>query len=70
MAACAQAIDAGVPLTGYYAWSLMDNFEWAFGYEKRFGLVHVDYETLKRTPKESAYVYAQIIKENGLEYES
>ena len=47
----------------------MDNFEWAFGYEKRFGLIHVDYETLKRTPKESAHYYADIIKRNGLAHE-
>ena len=69
IAACSKAIEEGVPLTGYYAWSLMDNFEWAFGYEKRFGLIHVDYETLKRTPKESAYYYADIIKRNGLAHE-
>jgi beta-glucosidase len=51
--AAANAIAAGVPLAGYFVWSLMDNFEWAFGYSKRFGLVHVDYETLVRTPKAS-----------------
>jgi beta-glucosidase len=42
-----------LPVKGYFAWSLLDNFEWAFGYEKRFGIVHVDYETMKRTPKGS-----------------
>ena len=63
---CAKAIERGVPLTGYYAWSLMDNFEWAFGYEKRFGLVHVDYDTLVRTPKESAKYYANVIAQNGV----
>ncbi|MBZ0310033.1 MAG: beta-glucosidase [Anaerolineae bacterium] len=52
-----QAIAEGAPVTGYFAWSLLDNFEWAFGYEKRFGIVHVDFETLKRTPKRTAYVY-------------
>ncbi len=47
------AIDAGVPTVGYFVWSLLDNYEWAYGYEKRFGLVHVDFDTLKRTPKAS-----------------
>ena len=60
------AIKRGVPLTAYYAWSLLDNFEWAFGYEKRFGLVHVDYDTLVRTPKASAWWYRDVIKGNGL----
>ena len=49
--ACHQAIEEEVELSSYFGWSLMDNFEWAFGYEKRFGLVYVDYETLERTPK-------------------
>ena len=43
----------GCPIKGYFAWSLLDNYEWAFGYDKRFGLVHVDYDTLDRTPKDS-----------------
>jgi beta-glucosidase len=63
--AAGQALEAGVPLTAYYAWSLLDNFEWAFGYEKRFGLVHVDYETQKRTPKQSALWYRDTIQRNG-----
>jgi beta-glucosidase len=53
LAAAAEAIEAGVPLKGYMIWSLLDNYEWALGYEKRFGLVHVDFETLERTPKAS-----------------
>lgn len=52
-AAAKDAMDAGVPLAGYYVWSLMDNFEWAHGYKSRFGMVHMDFESLKRTPKAS-----------------
>ena len=55
LGAAHQAIKSGVPLKGYYMWSLMDNFEWAFGYDKRFGLIHVDYSTLERRPKASYY---------------
>ena len=54
VAAVARAADAGVDLRGYFVWSLMDNFEWAFGYERRFGVVHVDYATQQRTLKNSA----------------
>ncbi len=61
-----KAIEAGVKLKGYYVWSLMDNFEWAEGFTKRFGIIHVDFNTLKRTPKKSAYWYSKVIKENGL----
>ncbi|MDP9796891.1 beta-glucosidase [Catenuloplanes nepalensis] len=64
--ACHAAIEAGVPLKGYFAWSLMDNFEWSWGYTKRFGMVHVDYETQTRTPKTSARWYADVIRRNGL----
>ncbi|WP_434995084.1 GH1 family beta-glucosidase [Arthrobacter sp. Ld5] len=58
------AIDDGVDLRGYLAWSLMDNFEWAWGYHQRFGLVRVDYETLERTPKASALWYARLAVTN------
>ena len=51
----------GVDVRGYYVWSLMDNFEWAFGYERRFGLVHVDYQTLTRTLKDSALAFKQYL---------
>ena len=59
--AAERAISDGVPLKGYYQWSLLDNFEWAFGYQKRFGIVHVDFETQKRTIKKSGYWYADQI---------
>ncbi|PKN98547.1 MAG: beta-glucosidase [Chloroflexi bacterium HGW-Chloroflexi-4] len=62
----AKAIQAGIPVKGYFLWSFMDNFEWAQGYSQRFGLVYVDYKTQKRTPKASAYWYGKVIKENGL----
>ncbi|MEU6981873.1 GH1 family beta-glucosidase [Streptomyces sp. NPDC046324] len=62
VAACARALRKGVPLAGYYAWSLLDNFEWAYGYDKRFGLVHVDYATQRRTVKGSGRRYADIIR--------
>ncbi|MEO6714729.1 MAG: GH1 family beta-glucosidase [Mycobacteriales bacterium] len=64
LAACARAVEQGVPLKGYYAWSLLDNFEWAYGYEKRFGLVRVDYDTYERTIKASGRRYADIITEH------
>jgi beta-glucosidase len=59
------ALAQGVDLRGYFAWSLLDNFEWAAGFSKRFGLIHVDLETQRRTPKRSARVYAEIIRSNG-----
>ena len=54
IAAVAEALAAGVPLTGYHAWSLLDNYEWSLGYTRRFGLVHVDFDSQRRTLKDSA----------------
>ncbi len=62
LAACAAAARRGVPLAGYFAWSLMDNFEWAFGYDARFGLVYVDYPTQQRIIKGSGHRFADIIQ--------
>jgi beta-glucosidase len=59
--ACAAAIAEGVDLRGYFLWSLMDNFEWSWGYTRRFGIVHVDYETQERTPKASARWYRELM---------
>jgi len=61
IAAVGEALAAGVPMAGYMVWSLMDNFEWASGYAKRFGIVHVDYATLRRTPKDSALWYRDLV---------
>ena len=63
-AATADAIDADIPLKGYFLWSLMDNFEWAEGYKMRFGIVHVDYDTQVRTPKESARWYKELVAQH------
>jgi beta-glucosidase len=60
-----RAIEEGVVVNGYFVWTLMDNFEWAFGYRQRFGIVYVDYATQKRTPKDSAYWYKDVIASNG-----
>ena len=60
------AIDLGVDVRGYFAWSLLDNFEWAWGYEQRFGIVRVDYDTQVRTPKASALWYSQVAKSNAV----
>ncbi|WP_378250133.1 GH1 family beta-glucosidase [Actinokineospora guangxiensis] len=59
------AITAGADLRGYFVWSLMDNFEWSYGYAKRFGIVHVDYATQRRVWKDSAHWYREVIKANG-----
>jgi len=64
--ACHDALAAGVDLRGYFVWSLMDNFEWAEGYAKRFGIVHVDYTTQQRTLKDSAKWYRSVISRNGI----
>jgi beta-glucosidase len=64
IAACATAVAQGIPLNGYFSWSLMDNFEWAQGYSKRFGIVHVDFETQVRTLKDSGAVYREIVSEH------
>ncbi len=64
-AAAHRAIQAGVPLAGYFVWSLMDNFEWSQGYSQRFGIIWVDYETQKRTLKDSAKWYKGVINKNG-----
>jgi beta-glucosidase len=63
--ALSKAIDEGVDARGYFVWSIMDNFEWAYGFDKRFGLVYVDYATQKRTLKDSAYWYKDVIASNG-----
>ena len=60
------AIAAGVDVRGYFHWSLLDNFEWSHGYHMRFGLVHVDYDTQVRTPRDSALWYRDVIARNGL----
>jgi len=61
-----RAIQDGIPLKGYFVWSLLDNFEWAHGYAMRFGIVRVDFETQKRTIKESGYFYKRVIEQNGV----
>lgn len=62
-----RAIDDGIPVAGYLYWSILDNFEWFKGYDLRFGLVYVDYQTQKRTLKDSAYYYRDVIQTNGEE---
>jgi beta-glucosidase len=59
--AVARALDDGVPLAGYFVWSLLDNFEWSRGYSRRFGIVYVDFETLERVPQASYAWYRDFI---------
>ena len=61
-----RAVAEGAPVRGYFLWSLMDNFEWIFGYGKRFGLYYVDFDTLKRTPKLSVSFYRNVIAKNAV----
>ncbi len=61
-----RALQAGVPVSGYFVWSLLDNFEWVYGYSRRFGLIYVDFETKERTLKDSARWYAGVIRQNGV----
>jgi beta-glucosidase len=66
LAAVHAAIEQGADVRGYCYWSLLDNFEWALGYAQRFGIVHVDYETLTRTVKDSGHYYARLARANAL----
>jgi beta-glucosidase len=68
IAAAYRTIKDGVRLNGYFVWTIIDNFEWAEGYSKRFGLVHTNYQSLKRTPKKSFYWYKQVIANNGFAF--
>ena len=61
------AIEAGVGVRGYFLWSLLDNFEWTYGYSKRFGIFYVDYETQERVPKDSARWYRGVVTSNEIE---
>jgi beta-glucosidase len=67
LSAIHKAIEDGVNVTGYLYWSLLDNFEWDKGFAPRFGLIDVDYDTFKRTVRESAYKYAQVCKSGILQ---
>jgi len=64
--AAARAIQDGANLAGYYVWSLLDNFEWGWGYQKRFGIVFVDFGTQDRTPKSSAHFYSEVARANAV----
>jgi beta-glucosidase len=69
LGAVQDAIAAGVPVKGYFVWSLLDNFEWTLGYTRRFGLIHVDYETQDRRPKDSFQFYAELAQSAALDRE-
>jgi beta-glucosidase len=69
LAAVHRAIEMGVRVSGYFAWSLMDNFEWAQGYDPRFGIIHVDFQTQERTFKQSAKWYKKVIAKKGFEFD-
>jgi beta-glucosidase len=60
-----RAMNEGIPVKGYYVWCFCDNFEWNFGLSRRFGIIHVDFNTQKRTLKESAHWYSRLIRQNG-----
>ena len=64
-----RAMQEGIDVRGYYAWSLMDNFEWSAGFDARYGLYYTDYETMERLPKKSALWYAEVIRNHGFEEE-
>jgi beta-glucosidase len=66
LTALQRGVSEGVPVKGYFLWSLLDNYEWADGYSKRFGITYVDFETQKRTPKLSSKFYGNLIAKNGL----
>ena len=61
-----EAMQDGVDVRGYFVWSLLDNFEWSFGYDKRFGVIYVDYPTQRRVIKDSGHWYARVIAQNGI----
>ena len=61
-----KAIKNGAKIKSYFVWSFLDNFEWSLGYNKRFGIVHVDFQTLERTPKKSYYFFGELIKKNSI----
>ncbi len=67
LASLHKAMVLGCPVKGYFVWSIMDNFEWSYGFSKRFGLVYVDYETLQRIPKQSFFWYQNVIRRRGFE---
>ena len=66
LSAVKKSIDNGAKVKSYFAWTFMDNFEWALGFEKRFGIVHVDFKTLKRTPKKSYYFFKKLVEQNSI----